>query len=83
MSKLKLVKYPKKPKASASRETIENYFRRCREVDQENNRRKSEKKAHDAAVARLRRFKPGKTKAGGSTRRKKSTAKKTAKRRRK
>jgi hypothetical protein len=44
MAKVKLKKYPKKPKASASVEVMENYLRRCKEVDKENNKRKSDKK---------------------------------------
>ena len=42
MAKLKLKRYPKKPKASASVATMQNYLQRVREVDKENSRRKSE-----------------------------------------
>ena len=34
--KLKLSKYPKKPKANASVSTLENYISRCKEVDKKN-----------------------------------------------
>jgi hypothetical protein len=39
---MKLKKYPKKPKASASVATMENYLRRRKEVDKENSRIKAE-----------------------------------------
>ncbi|MEI6555507.1 MAG: hypothetical protein WCL70_07960 [Paludibacter sp.] len=34
--KLKLSKYPKKPKANASVSTLENYISKCKEVDKKN-----------------------------------------------
>lgn len=42
--RVKLLKYPRKPKASASVATMENYLRRVKEIDKENNRRKGEAK---------------------------------------
>jgi len=48
MAALKLKKYPKKPKASASVATMQNYLKKRGEIDKENKRRKSEnKKATD------------------------------------
>jgi len=78
MAKLVLKKYPKKPKLSASSETIKNYFARCAEVDRDNAARKTEHNNQKALAEKLRRFKPGKSKAGGSKRRtaKRKTAKK-------
>jgi len=32
----KLLKYPKKPKATASVQTLQNYIQRCKEVDKRN-----------------------------------------------
>ena len=40
MAKLKMVKTPKRPKASASVETKQNYLKRLAEVKKENNKRK-------------------------------------------
>lgn len=39
MAKLKMKRYPKKPKASASVATKENYIKRFNEVKKENNKR--------------------------------------------
>jgi hypothetical protein len=36
MAKLKLLKYPKKPKANASVTTLQNYIQRCKDVDKKN-----------------------------------------------
>lgn len=36
MAKLKLSKYPKKPKATASVTTLSNYIQRCKDVDKKN-----------------------------------------------
>jgi hypothetical protein len=44
MAKLKMQKYPKKPKQSASVAAKERYLQRCKEIDKENARRKSENK---------------------------------------
>lgn len=40
---LKLKKYPKKPKASASVTTLENYIAKCKQVDKDNAQIKSSK----------------------------------------
>ncbi len=34
--KKKLKKYPKKPKANASLETMQNYLNRCKDIDKDN-----------------------------------------------
>jgi len=39
---LKLKKYPKKPKASASASTLQNYLDRCKAVDKANAAKKQE-----------------------------------------
>lgn len=44
MAKLKMIKYPKKPKQSASIESKERYLARVREIDKENAKRKAENK---------------------------------------
>ena len=48
MAKLKMLKYPRKPKASASIESKENYLKRVKEIDKENAKRKAiNKKSED------------------------------------
>mgnify|MGYP003383127593 CR=1 FL=1 len=42
MRKPKKLKYPKKPKASASVVTMENYLKKRTEIDKENKRREAE-----------------------------------------
>ena len=42
MAKLKMKRYPKKPKQSASASTMQKYLDRCRDIDKENAKRKSE-----------------------------------------
>ena len=44
MAKLKMIKYPKKPKTTASIESKERYLARVREIDKENAKRKAENK---------------------------------------
>lgn len=44
MAKFKKVKYPKKPKASASIETKMRYLERCKMIDKENAKREAEKR---------------------------------------
>ena len=44
MAKLKMLKLPKKPKASASVSVMENYLKRVSEVQKENRRREAENK---------------------------------------
>ena len=36
MATKKLLKYPKKPKSTASVQTLQNYINRCKEVDKRN-----------------------------------------------
>lgn len=43
--KPKKLKYPKKPRAGASLQAMENYLRRRKEVDKENKRRESKYKS--------------------------------------
>lgn len=38
---VKLVKYPKKPKAGATTSQLENYLERVKKIDEENSRRKT------------------------------------------
>ena len=47
MAQLKMLKYPKKPKQSASVATKERYLSRVKEIDRENMRRKAENKKSD------------------------------------
>lgn len=44
MAKLKMLKLPKKPKASASVSVMENYLKRVSEVQKENRRREADNK---------------------------------------
>lgn len=44
MAKLKMIKYPKKPKTTASIESKERYLARVREIDKENAKRKLQNK---------------------------------------
>lgn len=44
MATTKLLRYPKKPKQTASIETKQRYLARVKEVDRENAKRKAEKK---------------------------------------
>lgn len=41
MAKLKMIKYPKAPKVSASVEVKERYLERVKEIDKENAKRKA------------------------------------------
>jgi hypothetical protein len=50
---MKLKKYPKKPKASASVATMERYLERCKEVDRHNNQVAAEKKKREALKKRI------------------------------
>lgn len=42
MAKLKMLRYGKKPKASASVSTLENYLQKCKDIDKKNAQRKAE-----------------------------------------
>lgn len=53
MPNKKLLKYPKKPKASASAETFERYLKRCSEIDRENAARKKENAKREALAKRV------------------------------
>jgi len=47
MAKLKMLKYPRKPKAKASVAVMENYLKKRNEIDKENKKRKAENEKHD------------------------------------
>ncbi len=90
MAKLKPLKYPKKPKRSASAETKEKFLARVRAIDGENKRRKSENDRSDklsqviAGIGTVKTFSSGfsaKSIRPSKVRRKKSPAKKSRKRR--
>ena len=53
MAKLKMLKYPKKPKQSASAATLERYIARCKEIDKENGKRKSSNSKLDSLKKRV------------------------------
>lgn len=53
MAKLKLIKYPKKPKNSASVAVKERYLERVKEIDKENSRRKAENAKSDALSKKI------------------------------
>lgn len=81
MAKLKLKKYPKKPKASASVAAKENYLRRVREIDAENAAITRENQRSVQLSKQIASLRPGKAKVSGirkkrSTPRKKATSKK-------
>lgn len=42
MAKLKMLKYPKKPKANASVTSMENYLSKTKEIDKKNTARKAQ-----------------------------------------
>lgn len=54
MAKLKLKKLPKKPKASASVATKENWLKRVAEIRKENARIRADKKKSEALDKRIR-----------------------------
>lgn len=53
MATLKMLKYPKKPKANASVQTLEKYLDRTKEIDKENAKRKSLNAKRDALKKRI------------------------------
>lgn len=53
MAKVKLLKYPKKPKANASVSTMENYLKRVSEINKENAKRKAMVKKADGLRKRI------------------------------
>lgn len=75
MSKIKLLKYPKKPKKTASISVMENYLAKIAEVNKENARRKSEQKKKESLVKRIAGIgKPGSVKISTVTRKRKKTS---------
>lgn len=54
MAKLKLKKLPKKPKASASVATKENFLKRCAEIKKENARIRADKKKSEILDKKIR-----------------------------
>ncbi len=48
MAKLKMLRYPKKPKKGASVRSLENYIAKCKEIDKKNALRKKENAKADA-----------------------------------
>ena len=56
MAKLKMLKYPRKPKAGASVTVMENYLKRRREIEKENNRRKAQNKKAETLRAKIARL---------------------------
>ena len=53
MAKVKMKKYPKKPKPSASLEVKERYLKRVSEIDKENAKRKAMQKKSEALSKRI------------------------------
>jgi hypothetical protein len=53
MAKLKLKKYPKKPKKSASNQTLENYLQRVKEVDAYNAKIRQEQKKREQLLNKI------------------------------
>jgi len=73
MAKLKMLKYPKKPKQSASVDVLENYLRKVKEVDQENARRKKDNDRREKLAKQVAALRPGKSRVSvGTSRRKKA-----------
>ncbi len=78
MAKIKLKKYPKKPKMSASLSVLQNYLDKVRAIDKENAAIKSENTKRDKLAKVISGLKPGaKRVSSGSTKRRKPAAKKT------
>ena len=59
MAKLKMKKYPKKPKQNASVAVKENYVKRFHEVTKENNRRKALNKKGETLSKKIAGMRPG------------------------
>jgi len=53
MAKLKMLKYPRKPKANASVATMENYLKKRSEIDKANKKRKAENDKKDKLRKRI------------------------------
>jgi hypothetical protein len=74
MAKLKMKSYPKRPKASASLATLENYLQKVREIDKENATRKSTNAKRDKLAKQIAGIgKAGTRKVSVSVKRKKKT----------
>lgn len=52
-TKLKLSKYPKKPKANASESTLRNYIERCKAVDKKNAEARKKAASREVLVKRV------------------------------
>ncbi len=57
MAKKKMKKYPKKPKASASVETMQRYLERCKQIDKENKQIQAYNKKLDELRKKVREHK--------------------------
>lgn len=57
MKKPKKLKLPKKPKKSASLESLKNYLQKCKEIHRENKRRESEHKKHIKLYNKIKGYK--------------------------
>lgn len=78
-----MIKYPKKPKASASVATKENYLARIREIDKENANRRAENNRSAQLSKHIAGIRQGKkTSLAPRKRKKKSAAPKSKKRKR-
>lgn len=53
MAKLKMLKYPKKPKQTASVATFVKYLERCKEIDKENAKRKAQNAKYETLKKRV------------------------------
>lgn len=53
MAKLKMLKYPRKPKAGASVPVLERWLKRKSEIDKENNKRKTLNKKQENLRKRI------------------------------
>lgn len=82
MKKLKLIKYPRKPKKTASIATKENYLTKCRDIDRMNSDRLKDAKKSADLDKKIESVSKGKAVCKSSTKRKakKTKIKRTAKR---
>jgi hypothetical protein len=56
--KLKLKKLPKKPKRSASVESLKKFFKRCDEIKRENAKKQAVEKMRQVLLKKLKNYKP-------------------------
>jgi hypothetical protein len=54
MKKPKKLKLPKKPKKSASLESLKNYMQKCKEIHRENKKRETEFKKHAKLYSKIK-----------------------------